>query len=70
MSYFKWFLKEGYKSYIVPFILGLFLTLAVINHFREMVDTPIGIQICMYITLAGFDIGMVIHSIMIYKKSK
>jgi hypothetical protein len=70
MSYYKWFAKEGWKQYFVPFFLGAIITIALIHQIEFITEAPIFIAIGAVLTILGFDIGIVMHSIMNYKANK
>jgi len=69
-GYFKWFLKEGWKRYAVPFMFSIVFTILYFKHLDEIFNAPIVLGALMSISKFGFDIAIVSHSIMAYRASK
>lgn len=70
MSYFQWFKTEGWRQYIVPFSLGIFVNAGIAFNISDVLNGPITLAIAIFTTTAGFDIGIIYHSILSYRNSK
>lgn len=70
MTYFDWFFKSGgWKRYILAFIVGIVISIVVALNI-DWVNNPIIIQALIILTIIGYDIGVVYHSISIWKKNR
>lgn len=67
MSYLKWFIIMGCKKYLIPFLLGIVITGAMLFHNDELLSAPKLIFCLSWFTIIGFDIGIVYHSYLTYK---
>lgn len=70
MDYFKWFITKGFKKYLIPFLLGGFITWADIHEYDYLKDSPKIILYLMWFTLAAFNLGIVYHSYLTFKADK
>lgn len=69
MNYFQWFIKEGWKKYLLPFILGIAITTGLIRSYDDIMNAPKIVVYLFYFTSFGFDIAIIYHSIMTWKIS-
>lgn len=70
MNYFQWFIKKGWSSYAIPFILGAVITSAMAIDYKEVFYNPLIISILMWVSILGFDIGIIIYSVYNYRANK
>jgi hypothetical protein len=70
MNYFQWFIKQGWKNYIIPFFILLVIDYGIYMDWHFIIDTTAVILILESITIVGAHVGMIYHSIWTWKKSK
>lgn len=70
MTYWKWMLKSGWKSYLLWFLVILFCDFSLFRSINCMADLlTLGI-ILPAIPLLSATFGIIIHSIIIWKKNR
>lgn len=70
MSYLKWFLANGWKNYIFPFVILLFIDFCIYRSWFELIDSPVALCVFVIPTTLSAHIGLIYHSILIWKKNR
>lgn len=70
MSYMKWFIKEGWKSYWFSFGILLLIDVELIIHRPNIFDMPVLGIIIAVTSIIGANIGLPYHSFVTWKASQ